>query len=131
MGRLEVGQVEQHIILVRTCTAAFAHLIGHGPGDDIARGQVLNRGGVAFHEPFALGIAEDSALTARRFGEEDTQTGQTRRVELEKLHVLERNTAAVGNTHAVTGKSVRVGGGLEDLARTAGGEDDGLGLEDV
>ncbi len=52
-------------------------------------------------------------------------------MELEELHVLERQAATVGQRHAVAGERVRVGRRLEDLARATGGEDDRLRLEDV
>jgi len=52
-------------------------------------------------------------------------------VELEELHVLERQPAAVGQGHAVAGQRVRVRRRLEDLARPARGEDDRLRPEDV
>jgi hypothetical protein len=52
-------------------------------------------------------------------------------VELEELHVLERDAAAEGHAHAVTGEGVGVGRRLEDLAGAAGRENDRLGLEHV
>lgn len=52
-------------------------------------------------------------------------------MELEELHVLQRQSAPVGDGHAVAGQRVRVGGRLVDLAGAAGCEHDGLGLEDV
>ena len=35
---LEVGQVEQHVVLVRAAAAALAHLVGHGTGATMSRG---------------------------------------------------------------------------------------------
>ncbi len=52
-------------------------------------------------------------------------------MELEELHVLQRQALAPHDAHAVTGEGVGVGGGLEDLAEAAGREDHGLGLEHV
>ena len=129
--RLEVGQVEQHVVLVRAGAAALTHLVGHRAGDDVARREVLDGGGVALHEPLAVGVAQDAALAAGGLGQQDAQPGQAGRVELEELHVLQRQAAAEGDAHAVTGEGVGVGGGLEDLAGAAGGQDDGLGPEDV
>ena len=40
-----------------------------------------------------LGVAQDAALAARGLGEQDAQAGQAGRVELEELHVLEREAA--------------------------------------
>ena len=129
--RLEVGQVEQHVVLVGAGAAALAHLVGHRPGDDVARREVLDGGGVALHEPLAVGVAQDAALAAGGLGQQDAQAGQAGRVELEELHVLQREPAPEGDAHAVTGEGVGVGRGLEDLAGAAGREDDRLGLEDV
>jgi len=52
-------------------------------------------------------------------------------VELEELHVLERQALAPDDPDPVAGQGVRVRGGLVDLAEAAGRKDDGLGLEDV
>ena len=71
------------------------------------------------------------ALAARRLRQEDAEAGQTGRVELEELHVLQRDAAAVRQRHAVAREGVGVGGRLVDLARAARGQDHGLGLEDV
>ena len=128
---LEVGEVEQDVVLVRATATAFTDFVGHRTGHDVTRGEVLDRGGVALHEALTLGVAEDAALTTCSLGQEDAQAGEACGVELEELHVLQRNAAVVGHGHAVTGQGVGVRGGLEDLADTTGGEDDRLGLEDV
>lgn len=131
MRGLEVREVEQDVVLVRSGAAAFADLVRHGPRDDVAGGEVLDGGGVALHEALAVGVAQDAALAAGGLGEQDAEAGEAGRVELEELHVLQGQAAAVGQGHAVTGEGVGVGGGLEDLAGAAGREDDRLGLEDV
>ena len=100
-------------------------------GDHVARGEVLDGGGVALHEALAVGVAQDAALAAGGLGEQDAEAGQTGRVELEELHVLQRQPLAPDDAHAVAGEGVRVGRRLEDLAEAAGGEHDGLGLEHV
>ena len=46
---------------------------------------------------------------------------------LDKFHVLERRTRAVGQRHAVTGLDGGIGGERKNPAATAGGQDDGLG----
>jgi hypothetical protein len=78
-----------------------------------------------------VGVAQDAALAPDRLGDEDAQAGQSGRMELEELHVLQRKAAPEDHPQAVAGEGVRVGGGLEDLAGTAGGEHDRLGLEHV
>ena len=52
-------------------------------------------------------------------------------MELEELHVLERQAVAPDDRGAVTGQGVRVGGDFVHLAEAAAGEDDRFGLEQV
>ena len=127
----QVRQVEQDVVLVRAGAAALAHLGGHRAGHDVARREVLDGRRVALHEPLAVGVAQDAALAAGGLGQQDAQPGQAGRVELEELHVLQRQALAPDDAHAVAGQGVRVGRGLEDLAEPAGGEHDRLGVEDV
>ena len=111
--------------------AALQHFEHHGAGDDVARRQVDDRRGVALHEALAVAVEQPAALAAHGFGDQDAQAGQAGRVELVKLHVLQRKSLAEDDADAVAGQGVRVGGGLVHPARTAGGEHDGLGVEDV
>ena len=53
---LKVGEIQQHIILVRAAAAPLTHFVGHGSGDHVTRGQVLNGGRVALHKPFAVRV---------------------------------------------------------------------------
>ena len=128
---LQVRQVEQHVVLVRARATSLTDLVGHRPGDDVARRQVLDRRGVPLHETLAVGVAQDATLTARGLRQQDAQAREACRVELEELHVLERDAAAVRQRHAVARERVRVRRRLVDLARAARREHDGLGLEDV
>ncbi len=127
----QVGEVEVDVVLVRPGAAALADLLDHRPGDHVAGREVLDGGGVALHEALAGLVAQDAALAAGALGEQDAEAGQAGRVELVELHVLERQALAPHDADAVAGEGVGVGGGLEDLAVAAGGEDHGLGLEDV
>src|SRR5690606_18410724 len=103
----------------------------HAAGDDVARGEVFDGGGVALHEALAVHVAEDGALTASTFGEEDAEAREPGRVELEELHVLEGEPLAPDDADPVAGEGVGVRSGLVDLAETTGGEDDRLALEHV
>jgi hypothetical protein len=126
-----VRQVEVDVGLVRPGAAALAHLVGHRPGDHVAGSEVLDGGGVALHEALVLAVAEDAALAARGLRQEHAEAGEAGRVELEELHVLEREALAPDDAHAVAGEGVGVGRGAEHLPEAAGGEDDRLGVEDV
>ena len=57
--------------------------------------------------------------------------GERRRVVLDHLHVHQRRADPVGHRDPVAGADQGVGGGLEALAVAAGGEDHGLGLEEL
>jgi hypothetical protein len=127
----EVRAVEVDVVLVGSGAAPFEHLLDHAAGDDVARGEVLDGGGVALHEALARGVAQDRALTAGALGEQDAEARETGRVELEELDVLERQALAPDDADAVARQGVGVRGRLVDLAEPAGREDDGLGVEDV
>ena len=129
--RAQVAHVDVDVVLVGAGAAALEHLEHHRAGDDVARCQVDDRRRVALHEALALAVEQPSALAAHRLGDEDAETGQARRVELVKLHVLQRKSLAEHDAEAVAGQGVRVGGGLVHPARAAGGEHDRLGVEDV
>src|SRR5690606_1822754 len=90
----EVRAVEVDVILVRPGAATFGDFLDHAAGDDVTRCEVLDRRGVALHEPLAARVAEDRAFAARSLGEKDAETGETGRVELEEFHVLERKLLA-------------------------------------
>ena len=131
VGGLQVGQVQQHVVLVGTATAAFAHLVCHCTCHDIAGCEVLNGGCVALHEALTVSVTENTAFTTSTLGDENAQASQAGRVELNEFHVLQGQACTQCDSHAVTGEGVCVGGGLEDLATAAGCEDHGLSLEDV
>jgi len=127
----KVSEVEQHVILVRPAAAALAHLVGHRPRHHVARGEVLDGGRVALHKALTRAVAQDRALAACGLGQQDSQSGEAGRVELEELHVLKRQAGSQRDAHAVARERVRVRGGLKDLACATCGEDDGLGTEHV
>src|SRR5699024_1948655 len=124
-------EVQQDEVLIWPRTAAFSHFVGHGASDNVTRCQVFNRWRVAFHEPLTVVVSEDTAFTTDRFGKQNAQSCKPGWVELNEFHVFQRDTVTVGDSYAVTGQGVGVGGSLEDLTRTAGCEDNRFGLEDV
>src|SRR5262249_35686126 len=114
-----------------TTAAALADLRVDGAGDDVTGREVLHDRRVLLHEALAVLVAEDAALTTGALRQQDAHAPDAGRVELEELHVLQRQTPAVAGRLAVTGQGVRVGGHLEELAGAAGGVDDRLRLEDM
>ncbi len=129
--RRQVRQVQVHVVTGRTAAAALTDLGVDGARDDVTGREVLHDRRVLLHEALAVLVAEDAALTAGALRQQDAHAPDARRVELEELHVLERQAAAVAGRLAVTREGVRVGGHLEELAGAAGGVDDGLRLEHV
>jgi hypothetical protein len=127
----QVGQVEYDVVGVRPAAAALADLLPDRAGDHVARSEVLDGRRVALHEALAVLVAEDAALASRALGQQDAELVDAGRVELEELHVLEREPVPVDDRRRVTGQRVRVGRDLEHLAEAAAGEDHRLGLEDV
>ena len=120
--RVQVVQVQEDMVLVRTDAAAFADLDGHGPADHVARGQVLHRRGVALHEALALGIGQVAAFAAGALGDQAAGAVDAGGVELHELHVLQRQAGAQHHGVAVAGAGVRGGAGEVGAAIAAGGE---------
>ena len=128
---VEVADVQVDVVPVRPGAAALADLGVDGPADHVARGQVLDGGGVALHERLAVGVAQDAALAPGRLRQQHPQPVQAGRVELEELHVLHGHAAPVADPGPVAGEGVGVGGDLEHLPEAAGAEHHRLGPEHV
>lgn len=129
--RREVREVEVHVVGLGAAATALTDLRVDGAGHDVTRRQVLHHRRVLLHEALAVLVAEDSALTAGALRQQDAHAPDAGRVELEELHVLQRQTATVDRRLSVTRQRVRVRRHLEELAGAAGRVDHGLRLEDV
>ena len=81
---------------------------------------------VALHEAFAIRISQDGALAAGGLAEQDAKPVETRRVELEELHVFERQATPVDDAGAVAGQRVRIGRDLVHLAEAPSSEQNRL-----
>ena len=90
-------------------------------------------GDVVEHEPAAFAVAEHAALAAHALGDEQAPYARrphhARRVELDELHVLQRRAGVVGKRLPVGRVFPAVAGDAERAAHAAGGEHDGLRLE--
>ena len=104
----EVGAVEQNIVFVRPSATTLNDLLHHATGNDVSRCEVLDGRRVTLHESLTRCVAKNCTFTTSTLGEQDAQTGETRRVELVELHVFERDALAPDNAHAVTGEGVGV-----------------------
>ena len=130
LGR-QVREVEVHHVPVRPGAAALLDLLVDRAAHHVARREVLDRGRVALHEALAVLVANDRALAARRLRQQHAELVQARRVELEHLHVLERDAAPQHDRRPVAGERVRVRRDPEHPPVAAGGEQHGLGPEHV
>ena len=127
----QVIQLEQNVVLVGSAATAFLDFLVHATGHEVTRGQVLQGGGVALHEAFAIGVEQDGSFTTAAFGQQHARAGHAGGVKLPELHVFQRDAGARRHAQAVTGVDEGVGGGSEDAAGTASGQQHGLGLQDV
>ena len=127
--RRQMGDVEQHVILVRPAAAAFVDLGDHRARHHIARSQIFGIGCVTLHETLAVGVAQDAALAAHALGNQHPGTGHTGRVKLPELHVLKRNAGTRRHAQPVASVDKCIGRRVIDAPRSAGGEDGGLGVE--
>ena len=103
----------------------------HGPADDVARGEVLGVRSVALHEPLALGVRQVAAFSAGALGDEAAGAVDAGGVELDELHVLQRQAGPERHRVAVAGAGV--GGGAREVgaAVAAGGEHRHVGADTV
>lgn len=125
----EVAGVEVHVL-----GAVQLRLAGDGLGDDVARGE-LRHLVLPEHEARTGRVDEVGALApyrlrhqgllALRPGAEEEDRG----VELDELEVGDLRAGPQCERHTVAGGDRRVGGGREDLAHAAGGEDHRGGVD--
>jgi len=110
------------MILERTNPAALANLDGHRTAHDIPRSQILGVGGIAFHEPLAVGIRQVPALAAAALGDQATRAVDAGRMKLHELHVLQRQPGAQHHAAAIASAGVGRGAGKICAAVAAGGQ---------
>ena len=116
--------MQEDVVLLLADAAAFADFDGHRARDDVARGEVLGRRRIALHEAFALGVDQIAAFAARAFGDQAARAVDAGRVELDELHVLQRQAGAQHHGAAVAGAGVGRGAGDIGAAIAAGGQND-------
>ncbi len=122
-------EVQEDMVFLLADAAAFAHFDRHRARNHVARGEILGGWRIALHEALAFGIDEIAAFAARAFGDEAARAVDAGRMELDELHVLQRQSGAQRHGAAVAGAGVRRGAGGVGAAIAAGGEDGGLGAE--
>ena len=118
--RIEMVEVQEDMVLLRTDAAAFPDLDGHGAGNHIARREVFGRRRIALHEALALSIYQVSAFAARAFGDQHARAIDAGGMELHEFHVFERQAGAEHHGVAVAGLGMRAGAGCVSAAIAAG-----------
>src|SRR5690606_27796806 len=101
-GRIEVIQVQEDVVLVLANATAFTDFQSHAAGHDVARCKVLGGRCVTLHEALAFRVHQVTALTANTFGDQAACSVDAGRVELNELHVLQRQASACNHAAAVT-----------------------------
>ncbi len=127
----EVGEVELEVLptVGRLEAAPGEDLLGLGARHHVAGRQLHQPGGVVRHEALAPVVLQVAALAAARLGHEDAVRHQAGRVELQELHVLERQSGPVGHRHAVTGHGLGIGGEPVQAAAAARGDEQRLAAD--
>ena len=116
---IEMFEVQVNMVFMFTDAATFANFDGHRARYHIARGEVFGARRISFHEAFAFGIGQITALAAHAFGNQAARTVNAGRVELHEFHVLQRQTRAQHHATAITRTGVGGGAGEEGAAITA------------
>ena len=127
----EVAHVEVRAAVGRPATRL--HLLVDRARDDVARRQLLLDRVVIEHEARALGVEEQSALTAHRLGDQDAARAgwpdHAGGMELHELHVEQIGSRLVRHRRAVTRALPGVGGVAVHPPPSPAREHDGAGLE--
>jgi hypothetical protein len=84
---VQVPDVEVNVVLA-VHSLAFLDLLVDRAADHVPGREVLDRGRVTLHEPLALAVQQDAALSADGLGDQDPHLVDAGGVELEELHVL-------------------------------------------
>ena len=123
-------QVEAHVQAVRPFERPTRlHLLDHRSGEDVSRPELHLAGQVALHVPLAVLVDEVAALSASGFRDQDAGARKARRVELDHLHVLQRDARPVGERHPVSRLDETVRREFVHATAAARREDRGLPLD--
>src|SRR5499433_444184 len=102
-------EAQVDVVIELAHPATLADLDRHRARDYVARGEILGGGRVAFHEALALGVDQIATLAARALGDQTAGAVDPGRMELDKLHVLQRQAGTQHHRVAVTRAGVGAG----------------------
>ena len=98
----QMAQIQMNVPTVFSLKGtAFVHLGHNGPRQDVPRSQLHLAGNVTLQKTLTLFIDEVSSLSPGGLGDQNAGSRQSGRMVLDKLHVLERSTSPVGQSHAI------------------------------
>ena len=126
----EMSEVQMQEVL-SVDAATLENLAKHCPGDDIAWGKVKQGRTVPLHELFAVLVEQCCTFAARSFGEKNAQSVHSGRVELEKFHILKRQTAPQRERNTIARHGVGIGRDLEYSSEATRRDHHSFGVKDV
>src|SRR5262249_42859602 len=128
--RAQVAYVQVDIILAIDA-ASLIDLFNDTARDDIAGGQILEGGHIAFHEVLAYAVEYLAALTASCLTQQHADFVDAGGMELVHLHILQGNTGPIRDRHTVAHAGKGVAGDFPGATVAASGEENGLSVEGV
>ena len=126
---INVIQMQVDVVTVGAYAAAFAHFQRHRTADNVARCKVLSTWSVTLHEALAFAVCEVTTLAARALCDQHARAVNTGRVELYKLHILQRQAGAEDHAATIASAGVRRRRGEIAAAITTGCQHYGLRAE--
>lgn len=129
--RRDVRQLQEHVVLFWADTSTFVDFHGDGTGNNVSGGQVLGVRSVTLHETLTLGVDQVTTFTSGTLSDQAARAVDTRRVELHKLQVLQRQASSRGHGVTVTGTGVGGGTGEVGSTVTTSGQHGLVGAETV
>src|SRR4030042_449556 len=125
MGEIEVA------ITLPPDPPALPDLRQDGAGDNVPGRQIFYGRGVSLHKSFPQPVPQKTSLSPCRLAHQYPQGIETGRVELDELHVFQRDPELENEIEYLTRAGISVGGRLKNLAASPRCKEDGLGLKEV
>ncbi len=122
----EVIQLQHHVVAIRATAIASQDFLDHRARNDVTTSQVFRIRSIALHETLAVLVDQVATFTTATFGYQHTRAGDTGRVELPHLDVLNRHACAQRHAHAVAGVDQSIGGRCIDATSTTSRKNSGL-----
>ena len=127
----QMRHVQVDVVLFRTAAPALFDFLVHATRNKIARRQIFQVGRVALHKPFTVGVAQNRALATAAFGQQHASARHASGMELPELHVFQGNACACCHAQTIAGVDEGIGGSRKNPSCAAGGQQGGLGLQNM